>query len=99
MDIATFVRPRSIEEAYTYLTEKGAFLLGGGAWSRTSPRRVDIAVDLAALDLRYIRRNGIRVEIGAMATARDIETSQLLEKSFGPAFRRAVSHIDRKSVV
>ncbi len=93
MDIATLVRPRSIDEAYEYVTEKGAMLLGGGAWSRTSSRRVEIAVDLAALDLRYIRATGDRIEIGAMATARDIETSELLERSFGPAFREAVSHI------
>jgi len=93
MDIVNLVRPRSLDEAYEYLTEKKAVLLGGGAWSRMSPRSVEYAVDLSALDLRYIRRAGDRIEIGAMTTARDIETSPLLAEAYGPLFRRAVENI------
>ncbi len=93
MEIANLVRPRSIDEAYTYLTENKAYLIGGGAWSRMSHRRVDTAIDLSTLDLRYIRKSGSNIEIGAMATARDVETSSVLETAFGSAFRDAVSHI------
>lgn len=93
MEIADFLRPRSIDEAYRLLTEKKAFLVGGGAWSRRSSRKVALAVDLSTLDLRYIRKREERIEIGAMATARDVETSALLEEAYGSLFRDALAHI------
>ncbi|HUX13385.1 MAG TPA: FAD binding domain-containing protein [Spirochaetia bacterium] len=93
MEITNLVRPRTIDEAYRYLTEKNATLIGGGAWLRMSPRKIDTAVDLSSLALRYIRNDGDRIEVGAMATVRDVETSSLLEGAFGPLFRNAVGHI------
>jgi CO/xanthine dehydrogenase FAD-binding subunit len=93
MEITRLERPRSLDEAYKYMVDQKAFMIGGGAWSRMSPKNIELAVDLSALDLRYIRENGKRIEIGAMATARDIETSTILIKAFGPVFRDAASHI------
>src|SRR6056297_2482778 len=93
MEISTFLRPQTLDEAYTLLTEKKAFLIGGGAWSRMISRKVDTAIDLSSLDLRFIRKNGSSLEIGAMATARDIEVSTDLEKAFGPLFSRTLAHI------
>jgi len=93
MEISRLERPKTLDEAYGHIVERKAFPLGGGAWSRMSSKTVELAVDLSALDLRYIREKGEQIEIGAMATARDIETSVLLEKTFGPMLRKAVSHI------
>jgi len=93
MEITRLERPRSLDEAYGYIANQKAFPIGGGAWSRMSTKTVELAVDLSELGLRYIRENSTRIEIGAMATARDIETSAVLEKTFGPVFRNAVAHI------
>ncbi|HUX52165.1 MAG TPA: FAD binding domain-containing protein [Spirochaetia bacterium] len=93
MEFSHLVRPRSVEEAYSYVVERNALLLGGGAWLRMSPRSVETAVDLSSLDLRYIRQSGQLIEIGAMATARDVETSAVLEHAFGDVFRHAAENI------
>lgn len=93
MEISSFVRAKSLDEAYTLIHERKAFPIGGGAWSRLNARRIDLAVDLSALGLRYIRRNGDQVEIGAMTTARDIETSEELKAVFGSFFADSVAHI------
>ncbi len=93
MEIVNLVRPKTMDEAFEFLTEKKAFLLGGGAWSRMNPKKVEYAVDLSTLDLRYIRDAEGRIEIGAMVTARDIETSGLLRERFGGIFRDSVKNI------
>lgn len=93
MDIGTYVRPASIDEAWSLIVEKNAFPLGGGAWAHMNARKAEIAVDLEGLGLRYIREEGGNIEIGAMATARDCETSPLLREAFGALFREATCHL------
>ncbi len=93
MEISTFVRAASLDEAYTLIHEQKGFPIGGGAWSRLNARRVDLAVDLSALGLRYIRKNDGMIEIGAMTTARDIETSKELQSVFGRFFSDTAAHI------
>ncbi len=93
MEISTYVRPQSLEEAYSLLADKKAFLIGGGAWSRMNARKVDLAVDLSSLDLRFIKKSGNKIEIGAMTTARDLETSSELNEAFNGLFRKALTHI------
>jgi CO/xanthine dehydrogenase FAD-binding subunit len=82
-----------LDEAYLYLQDEKGYILGGGAWSRMNPHSIDLAVDLSSLDLRYIYSNGQRIEIGAMTTARDVETSPDLQKVFGSLFADTVGHI------
>jgi CO/xanthine dehydrogenase FAD-binding subunit len=93
MEISTYVRPQSLEEAYSLLADKKAFLIGGGAWSRMNSRKVELAVDLSSLDLRFIKKSGTTIEIGAMTTVRDLETSTELNKAFNGLFQKAVAHI------
>ena len=93
MEISTYVRPQSLEEAYSLLADKKAFLIGGGAWSRMNSRKVELAVDLSSLDLRFIKKSGHTIEIGAMTTARDLETSSELNQAFNGLFQNAVAHI------
>lgn len=93
MKIQRYVRPKSLDEAYSLVRDEKGFLIGGGAWSRMNARSVELAVDLSSLDLRYIKAGAERIEIGAMSTARDIETSAELQKVFGSLFSDAVAHI------
>jgi CO/xanthine dehydrogenase FAD-binding subunit len=75
MIIEKYAKPRSVEEAWALLNgnEKAA-IVGGGAWLRLSGRKLELAVDLFETGLDYIRRTGDRLEIGAMATYRQVET-------------------------
>lgn len=93
MEISNYVRPQSLEEAYSLLADKKAFLIGGGAWSRMNSRKVELAVDLSSLDLRFIKKSGSTIEIGAMTTARELETSSELNQAFNGLFRKSLSHI------
>ncbi|MFO7848478.1 MAG: FAD binding domain-containing protein [Spirochaetia bacterium] len=93
MKIERYVRPKTLEEAYSLVQKERGFPIGGGAWSRMNTRKVELAVDLSLLDLDYIRVTPERTEIGAMATAREVETSLELEKSLGTILRDAVTHI------
>lgn len=93
MEIGRYERPRTLEEAYTLIVEGRGLPIAGGAWSRMTVKTAALAVDLSDLDLRFIRNSGDVLEIGAMTTARDMETSPLLAKEFGNLFRDATSHI------
>ncbi|MCE5256606.1 MAG: FAD binding domain-containing protein [Spirochaetaceae bacterium] len=97
MEIGHYERPRTLDEAYRLIVGKGGFPLGGGAWAHLNVRSVDMAVDLCDLKLRYLREAADEdedsVEIGAMTTARDLETSPLLESAFRGAFRHATEHL------
>ena len=93
MQIGSYTRPKNLDEAYSLIVEKRGMPIGGGAWMRTTARKVDLAVDLSKLGLRYITAVGNEIEIGAMATARDIEMSSLLLAGFGSLFKDAMSHI------
>lgn len=75
MIIEKYAKPRSVDEAWTLLNgNKKAAVVGGGAWLHLSGRRLELAVDLYETGLDFIRRKGTRLEIGAMATYRQVET-------------------------
>ena len=93
MEIGRYERPKTIEEAYALIAAEHGLPVAGGAWSHMMVKSVPLAVDLSGLSLRYIRDAGETVEIGAMATARDAETSSPLAAEFGPLFRDATSHL------
>jgi len=93
MEIGSYTRPKSMDEAYSLVVEKRGIPIGGGAWTHMTARKAALAVDLSDLGLRYISDSSDAIEIGAMATARDIETSPLLSAGFGSLFRDAMNHI------
>jgi len=93
MDIGRYERPETREKAYALIAEERGLPIAGGVWSRMMVKSVPLAVDLSDLDLRYIRDSGDKVEIGAMATAREAEISPLLAVEYGPLFRDATSHL------
>lgn len=72
----------SLEEAYDMLVKnKNNAILGGTAYIKMGNRRLSTAIDLSALDLSFIKEEGENIEIGAMTTFRDIETSDILKKN------------------
>ncbi|MDX9827290.1 MAG: FAD binding domain-containing protein [Spirochaetia bacterium] len=93
MEIISYHRPTSLDEAYDLMVKQGATPLAGGAWTLTSRKSLASGVDLSELGLRFIKTEGEYVVIGAMTTARDMETSELLAEIFGPLFARALGGI------
>lgn len=92
--IRQFLCPSSLEEAYQALTAaRNNTVLGGCMWLRLGRRAIGTAIDLSALGLDRITDTGDTIEIGAMVSLRQLETSELLRQQYGTLFRDAVSGI------
>ncbi len=92
--IRQFLCPSSLEEAYQALTAaRNNTVLGGCMWLRLGRRAIGTAIDLSALGLDRITDTGDTIEIGAMVSLRQLETSELLYQQYGTLFRDAVSGI------
>lgn len=75
----TLLMAESLGQAYEVLTKtKTNVILGGCMWLRQGHKNIGIAIDLSALGLDGIARNDDEIEIGCMATLRDLERSPLL---------------------
>jgi len=78
--ITTYHRPQTLDEALTLLTQPNTFPLGGGTLlSHGTPDSVQV-VDLQALGLNSLTRNGNNLELGATLTLQ-----ALLESEHCPA--------------
>lgn len=92
--IAHLVQPDTIEEAYSILSNsKKNTILGGCAFLRLGSKRIDKAIDLSKLNLNYIEEQSEYIEIGAMATFRDIETNPVLNSHFNGVLAKSVSNV------
>ena len=88
------VQPESIDEAYKILMNKrNNTVLGGCAFLRLSSSKIGTGIELSKLKLDYIIEEQEYIEIGAMTTFRDIETSAILQEYFNGILPKAVSHI------
>ncbi len=78
--ITTYHRPKTLDEALTLLTRPNMIPLGGGTLlAHPTPDPVE-AVDLQALGLDTVKKQGNSLEIGATVTLQ-----QLLESEYCPA--------------
>lgn len=92
--LLNLVQPVTVDEAYQILMEKrNNVILGGCAFLRLSSRKISTGVELSKLNLNYITEHDDDVEIGAMTTFRDLETSALLQQYFNGVLPKAVSNI------
>jgi CO/xanthine dehydrogenase FAD-binding subunit len=94
MEILEFASPRTLDEALHLVRDRHGTAIGGAAWLRMNTKIMPLGVDLSELGLDYIREAAPdSIEIGAMTTYRELETSPLLEARFGRLFSSTVSHI------
>ncbi|NMM63792.1 FAD-binding protein [Clostridium sp. P21] len=92
--ILDLVQPETIDEAYRMLTDKKSnTILGGCAFLRMGAKRIGTAIDLSKLNLNYIKEDNEYIEVGAMTTFRDIETSPLFKEYFNGLLPKSVSNI------
>ena len=92
--IRQFLCASTLEEAYQALIAgRNNTVLGGCMWLRLGHRAIGTAIDLSALGLDNIKETADTIEIGAMVSLRQLETSALLRQYFGALFSDAVSGI------
>jgi len=92
LKIKEYVKPVSIEAA-NELCSKGAVVLGGGAFLNLGDKAIETAIDLCDLEMDFVVEDEKQVEIGAMATLRDIEKSAILQKNFCGILSKAAASI------
>lgn len=94
MKIKDYMRPESVKEAYTLMTNnKKAMLVAGGAYLRLQNREIPVAIDLAGLGLDYIIEENNFLKIGAMTTLRSIEVSKDCNKELSGILSKMVKQI------
>lgn len=94
MKFGKYIKVKNFEEARKILEDdKNPVVLGGTTFLRLGGQEYSTAIDLSELGLKYIRETGGTIEIGAMATLRDIEVSRTTSKHFGTFLEDAVRHI------
>ena len=83
------LQPKTVEEAYEMAVKnKTAPMLAGGCWLRLGRRTWPAVIDMAGLDLRYVREEENEFVIGAMATQGDVERFEPLQRFCGGAVVR-----------
>lgn len=93
LTIGQYVRPQSLDEAYTLCQKKNNVVLGGMLWLKMQHRNVGTAVDLCDLGLDKIGETETEYRIGAMVPLRALETHEGLAKLTDGAMAEAVRHI------
>ena len=88
------LQPKTVEEAYELATKnKTAPMLAGGCWLRLGRRTWPAVIDMASLDLCYVREENNEFVIGAMATQGDVERFEPLQQFCGGAVVKGVKEI------
>ncbi|WP_091545350.1 FAD binding domain-containing protein [Alkaliphilus peptidifermentans] len=92
--IKNYVVPQTVEEAYGYLTSnKASTIFGGGAFIRMGSKNISTAIDLSKCGLNNITESDDSIEIGAMVTFGDLESSTILKNHFNNLLAISVKDI------
>ena len=91
--IQNYVRPTTLEEAWTLNQNKRSRVIGGMLWLRLGNGSLHTAIDLGGLGLEGITEDDSRFSIGAMTTLRELEQSPLLRQRFGSCFAECTGDI------
>lgn len=92
MKIASYERPRSIEQAYGMVL-KGGTAVGGGTWLKLMPKKDCRAIDLSLLGFNEIEQTDEGIEIGSMVTLRQLERNPLLQTYMTGIIPHAIQQI------
>ncbi len=92
-ELKEFCAAESLDQADQLLHQDKKNVILGGLWMRMGTRQYHTGIDLSGLGLDRIYDAGDYIELGATTCLRQVETSSLLEKNFGPVLKDAVSHI------
>lgn len=94
LKIKDYYKAQSLEDAYTVLYENDSnIIIAGGAWLKQGKKQVNTAIDITMIGLNEITATENTIEIGAMASLRQIETSDLIIKQSNGILSEAINHI------
>ena len=93
LTIGQYVRPESLDEAYTLCQKKNNVVLGGMLWLKMQHRSIGTAIDLCDLGLDQIEETENEYRIGAMVSLRALEQHAGLAALTHGAMEEAVRHI------
>ena len=93
LNTQTYVRAKSLEEAYTLNQKRNAGVLGGMLWLKMASNTVGTAIDLCELGLDTIEEDETGFTLGAMATLRMLEQHPGLAAYTQNAAAKAVQDI------
>ena len=94
MLLKDYARPKDLHEAYELLhQDEHNVILGGGAWLKLTHKDVNTIIDLHSIGLHEIIEKDDSIEIGAMTSLRQIETSTIIHSCFDGVFCQAVKSI------
>lgn len=93
LKIKEYIKAESLAQAYELNQKKSNRIIGGMLWLKLSDFRVQKAIDLSGLGLDTIEETEEEFSIGCMATLRQLEVHEGLEKWTQGAVRESVCHI------
>lgn len=94
MKIDSYLKAQSIDAAYKTLIETpGAEIIAGGAWLKLMPKRIEVAIDLGGLGLDEITESENEIEIGCMATLRQVEKHEAFSKLYNGIISKSAGSI------
>ena len=91
--IREYVRPATLEEAWTLNQKRTSRVIGGMLWLKVQQRAVGTAIDLSGLGLDTIGETPEEFTAGAMVSLRALETHAGLNEYTNGAMREALRHI------
>ena len=91
--IREYVRPASLEEAWTLNQKRTSRVIGGMLWLKMQNAAVGTAIDLSGLGLDKIEEAPEGFAVGAMVSLRALETHAGLNEYTNGAMREALRHI------
>lgn len=91
--IKTYVRARSLAEAYELNQSRRNKIIGGMLWLKMTNTNVNTAIDLCDLGLNKIEETAEEFSIGCMTSLRQMELHEGLNAYTGGAFKKAVQDI------
>ena len=93
LKIKSYVKVKSVAEAYELNQKKTAIILGGMVWLKMGNRNIVTAIDLSGLGLDTITETEEEFVIGCMTPLHTLETHKSLNEYTNGAIRESVRHI------
>jgi CO/xanthine dehydrogenase FAD-binding subunit len=91
--INNYVKVDTLAEGFELLQKENSLIIGGGAWLKLTNKDIDSVIDISAVGLNEIIDKDDEIEIGAMVSLRQIETSEIISKQFNGILSNAVGKI------
>lgn len=93
LKIKSYVKVKSVAEAYELNQKKTAIVLGGMVWLKMENRNISTAIDLSGLGLDTIQEFDDEFVIGCMTPLRELEINESLNEYTHGAIQESLRHI------